>query len=79
LRTSSAARVRPDGAHALYEGRAEGTLTWPPRGTRGFGYDPVFVPSGYSETFGELDPAEKHRISHRADAFAKLVADQFER
>lgn len=67
----------PDGEHAIYEGRAEGTLTWPPRGTMGFGYDPVFVPVGYDRTFAELDPEEKHRISHRADAFAKLVADQF--
>lgn len=67
----------PDGEHAVYEGRAEGTLTWPPRGTMGFGYDPVFVPVGDDRTFAELDPEEKHRISHRADAFAKLVADQF--
>ncbi|MFC4295203.1 RdgB/HAM1 family non-canonical purine NTP pyrophosphatase [Novosphingobium tardum] len=67
----------PDGESVVYEGRAEGTLTWPPRGTMGFGYDPVFVPKGGLATFAELDPAEKHRISHRADAFAKLVADQF--
>jgi XTP/dITP diphosphohydrolase len=67
----------PDGEHAIYEGRAEGSLTWPPRGNKGFGYDPVFVPTGYSETFGEIEPDEKHRISHRADAFAKLVAEQF--
>jgi XTP/dITP diphosphohydrolase len=67
----------PDGEHAVYEGRAEGTLTWPPRGDRGFGYDPVFVPSDSEQTFGEIDPAEKHRVSHRADAFRKLVAEQF--
>ena len=67
----------PGDGHAIYEGRAEGALTWPPRGTLGFGYDPVFVPKGHERTFAELDPAEKHRISHRADAFAKLVADQF--
>ena len=67
----------PDGEQAVYEGKAEGTLTWPPRGTMGFGYDPVFVPNGYDRTFAELDPSEKHRISHRADAFARLVADQF--
>lgn len=67
----------PDGASAVYEGRAHGTLTWPPRGTLGFGYDPVFVPAGGARTFAELDPEEKHRISHRADAFAKLVAEQF--
>ncbi|MDF8334044.1 RdgB/HAM1 family non-canonical purine NTP pyrophosphatase [Novosphingobium cyanobacteriorum] len=67
----------PDGAEATYEGRANGTLTWPPRGTMGFGYDPVFVPVGDTRTFAELDPEEKHAISHRADAFAKLVAEQF--
>lgn len=67
----------PDGDSAVYEGRVDGSLVWPPRGTMGFGYDPVFVPSGRSKTFAELDPEEKHRISHRADAFAKLVADQF--
>jgi len=67
----------PDGSSAVYEGRAEGRYTWPPRGTMGFGYDPVFVPQGRTETFAELDPEEKHRISHRADAFAKLVAAQF--
>lgn len=67
----------PDGDQAVYEGRADGMLTWPPRGTMGFGYDPVFVPAGYDRTFAELDPEEKRRISHRADAFAKLVAEQF--
>jgi XTP/dITP diphosphohydrolase len=67
----------PNGETVVYEGRVDGTLTWPPRGDRGFGYDPVFVPNGRSETFGEIDPDEKHRISHRADAFAKLVAAQF--
>jgi XTP/dITP diphosphohydrolase len=67
----------PDGETAVYDGRINGTLTWPPRGTLGFGYDPVFVPQGRVLTFAEIDPAEKHRISHRADAFAKLVADQF--
>ena len=67
----------PDGEQAVYEGRVDGTLTWPPRGTLGFGYDPVFVPTGGTATFAELDPEEKHRISHRADAFAKLVAEQF--
>jgi XTP/dITP diphosphohydrolase len=67
----------PDGETAVYDGRINGTLTWPPRGTLGFGYDPVFVPQGRVLTFAEIDPAEKHRISHRADAFAKLVVDQF--
>lgn len=65
----------PDGHHQLYEGRVVGSLTWPPRGTLGFGYDPVFVPRGDTRTFAEYDPQEKHSISHRADAFAKLVAD----
>ena len=69
----------PDGESAVYEGRANGTLTWPPRGTMGFGYDPVFVPVGGTQTFAELDPEQKHAISHRADAFAKLVKDQFGR
>jgi len=69
----------PDGEHAVYEGRCPGSLTWPPRGELGFGYDPVFVPENRSgdETFAEIDPDEKHRISHRADAFSKLVEDQF--
>jgi len=64
----------PDGRSEWFEGRVEGTLVWPPRGDRGFGYDPMFVPAGRDITFGEMDPAEKHRISHRADAFRKLVA-----
>ena len=67
----------PDGESAVYEGRAPGSLTWPPRGKLGFGYDPVFVPEGMQRTFAELEPEEKHRISHRADAFATLVAEQF--
>ena len=67
----------PDGHEAVFEGRVDGELTWPPRGKLGFGYDPVFVPHGDTRTFAELDPAHKHAISHRADAFAKLVAAQF--
>lgn len=63
----------PDGAEVLFEGRVSGELVWPPRGDRGFGYDPVFRPDGERETFGEMDPARKHAISHRAAAFAKLV------
>ena len=63
-----------DGQVQSFEGRVDGTLTWPPRGDMGFGYDPMFVPAGYDQTFGEMDPVEKHRISHRADAFRKLVA-----
>ena len=67
----------PDGACAVFEGRVDGVLVWPPRGDRGFGYDPVFQPAGYDQTFGEMDPALKHSISHRAAAFAKLVAASF--
>lgn len=67
----------PDGEYAVYEGRVDGSLTWPPRGEMGFGYDPVFVPQDSTLTFAEIDPDKKHAISHRADAFGKLVADQF--
>jgi len=63
----------PDGNLETFDGAVHGTLVWPPRGTEGFGYDPVFVANGHDLTFGEMDPAEKHRISHRADAFRKLV------
>ena len=63
-----------DGQVDSFEGRVDGTLVWPPRGDKGFGYDPMFVPAGHEQTFGEMDPAEKHRISHRARAFEKLVA-----
>jgi XTP/dITP diphosphohydrolase len=67
----------PDGETALFEGQCEGRLVWPPRGDRGFGYDPMFVADGEALTFGEMDPADKHAISHRADAFAKLKAALF--
>lgn len=67
----------PDGETAVYEGRVDGRYSWPPRGDRGFGYDPVFVADGRTETYAEIDPEEKHRTSHRANAFAKLVAEQF--
>jgi XTP/dITP diphosphohydrolase len=67
----------PDGETALFEGRVSGSLTWPPRGRLGFGYDPVFVPAGSDQTFAEIAPEAKHAISHRADAFAKLVAAVF--
>jgi XTP/dITP diphosphohydrolase len=62
-----------DGQVENFEGRVDGTLVGPPRGGRGFGYDPMFVPVGYDQSFGELDPELKHNISHRADAFRKLV------
>ena len=64
----------PDGHLECFEGRVDGRLTFPPRGDRGFGYDPVFVPEGAALAFGEMDPAEKDRISHRAAAFAQLKA-----
>ena len=63
----------PDGHSEVFEGRVHGNLVWPPRGTLGFGYDPVFQPIGLEETFAELDPEQKQAMSHRADAFAKLV------
>ncbi len=64
----------PDGRCDVFEGEVHGTLVWPPRGDKGFGYDPIFVPDGHAITFGEMDPAKKHEMSHRARAFAKLVA-----
>jgi XTP/dITP diphosphohydrolase len=63
----------PDGHVELFRGEVRGHLVFPPRGTRGFGYDPIFVPEGYAETFGEMDPDAKHRISHRARAFEELA------
>ncbi len=67
----------PDGHIETFEGRVDGTLCWPPRGLNGFGYDAMFVPLGGEQSFGEMDPDAKHSISHRADAFAKLVAAVF--
>jgi XTP/dITP diphosphohydrolase len=67
----------PDGDVECFHGDVYGTLVWPPRGERGFGYDPMFVPDGYETTFGEIDPDEKHRISHRARAFETLVKECF--
>ena len=72
--TSALAVAWPDGPCVVVEGRIDGTLTFPPRGTRGFGYDPVFIPEGFAQTFGELEPAAKDAMSHRARAFAKLKA-----
>lgn len=70
----------PDGQDCLFEGRADGTLVWPPRGDLGFGYDPVFMPDGFDITFGEMPSSDKHSwqkgqpgLSHRAKAFAKFV------
>jgi XTP/dITP diphosphohydrolase len=72
--TAALAVAWPDGTAVVVEGRVDGTLTFPPRGTRGFGYDPIFIPVGHSETFGEMDPQAKDRMSHRARAFEKLKA-----
>ena len=67
----------PDGHIETFEGRIDGTLVWPPRGEHGFGYDPMFLPWGGEQTFGEMEPDAKHAISHRADAFRKLVVAVF--
>ena len=64
----------PEGEVACFRGEVRGALAFPPRGARGFGYDPIFVPAGHALTFGEMDPAAKDRISHRARAFAKFAA-----
>ncbi len=66
--------VWPDGHAEVFEGEVHGELTWPPRGNKGFGYDPVFVADGESITFGEMEPQRKHAMSHRAKAVAKLKA-----
>lgn len=67
----------PDGHDELFEGAVEGRLVWPMRGELGFGFDPIFLPDGETETFGEMDPAKKHGMSHRAVAFEKLMAGPF--
>ena len=72
--TCALAVAWPGGPAVVVEGRVDGTLTFPPRGGRGFGYDPIFVPVGGTATFGEMDPAAKDAMSHRALAFAKLKA-----
>ncbi|HRX39379.1 MAG TPA: non-canonical purine NTP pyrophosphatase, partial [Parvularculaceae bacterium] len=64
----------PDGHVEVFEGEVRGALVFPPRGDRGFGYDPIFLAEGETETFGEIAPEKKHAMSHRADAFRKLVA-----
>ena len=66
--------VWPDGHEEVFEGEVKGHLEFPPRGDQGFGYDPIFVAEGETITFGEMDPARKHAMSHRADAFQKLRA-----
>lgn len=68
----------PDGHEETFEGSVHGTLTWPPRGSNGFGYDPIFIADGHDVTFGEMEPEKKHALSHRARAFGKLVNACFE-
>ncbi|WP_238366369.1 RdgB/HAM1 family non-canonical purine NTP pyrophosphatase [Mesobacterium pallidum] len=67
----------PDGHDEVFEGKIDGQCVWPMRGMQGHGYDPMFMPDGYDITLGEMDPAEKNRISHRADALKKLIAACF--
>ena len=67
----------PDGHVESFEGRVDGHIVWPPRGEKGFGYDPIFIPEGHSITFAEMDPTAKHAMSHRADAFRQLVEAVF--
>lgn len=67
------ALAEPDGESEIFEGEVHGHLEFPPRGDKGFGYDPIFVPEGFTQTFGEIAPAQKHAMSHRARAFAKFV------
>lgn len=69
----------PDGHDEIFEGRITGHLQWPPKGDFGFGFDPIFVPDGYTQSFGEMDPEVKHRISHRAAAVAQLLAGSLAR
>jgi XTP/dITP diphosphohydrolase len=75
--TCALALAWPDGREVVEEGRVDGTLTFPARGTRGFGYDPIFIPEGGTLTFGEMEPAAKDAMSHRARAFEKLRARLF--
>jgi XTP/dITP diphosphohydrolase len=68
----------PDGHIESFEGQVHGTMTWPPSGAKGFGYDPTFIPDGHDITFADMLPTQKHAISHRASAFKKLVKACFE-
>ena len=69
----------PDGHEVTFRGEVHGTLTWPPRGEKGFGYDPTFIPNDFETTFAEMEPADKHAMSHRANAFKLLVDACFEK
>lgn len=75
--TSALAVAWPDGPAVVVQGEVHGHVSFPPRGDRGFGYDPIFVPTGHSQTFGEMDPAAKDAMSHRARAFEQLKAALF--
>jgi len=76
--TSALAVAWPNGPAVVVEGRVDGRLTFPPRGDKGFGYDPIFIPEGHALTFGEMDAAQKDQLSHRSRAFTKLKAALFE-
>jgi XTP/dITP diphosphohydrolase len=67
----------PDGTDEVFAGTVSGRIVWPMRGEEGFGFDPIFQPDGEAETFGEMDPNRKHAMSHRADAFAKMIRRAF--
>ena len=73
------ALVTPEGDEHIFEGRVNGQIIWPARGDKGFGYDPIFIPKGYDTTFAEMEPQDKHAISHRAKAFEKLVKTLFDK
>jgi XTP/dITP diphosphohydrolase len=72
--TCALALAAPGAQAQVFEGKVFGVITWPPRGQHGFGYDPIFVPDGYTETFGEMAPELKNALSHRMRAFEKLMA-----
>ncbi len=76
--TCALAVAWPEGTVAAVEGRVDGKLSFPPKGDRGFGYDPIFVPEGFTETFGQMDPAQKDQLSHRTRAFEQLRAALFD-
>ncbi|HSD91842.1 MAG TPA: RdgB/HAM1 family non-canonical purine NTP pyrophosphatase [Methyloceanibacter sp.] len=76
--TCALALAAPIGEAAVFTGKVFGAITWPPRGTRGFGYDPIFVPDGYTETFGEMAPELKNQLSHRMRAFEQLMDAAFD-
>jgi XTP/dITP diphosphohydrolase len=75
--TCALALARPRSETLVFTGKVHGTLVWPPRGGRGFGYDPIFVPDGHSATFGEMDQAKKNAMSHRMQAFEKLMLTSY--